>query len=191
MGHTQSRFADACSLSRSSRLGAVSHTTWARGSPLLPAAKRDVLETRGAFLKGSGRPEFCGVGPRDAAQGCVYGDAPLLKEPFGDVDTITVLLALGPELTRGRIHLCHEVQLPDPHFKFGRQSEHRRNGTRPIRVFSFALRRGKSNRCRHMTRSYYALGDCAAESSHGWRMVCGSGRRGDIFGRYGSSGGNA
>ena len=26
------------------------------------------------------------------------------------------------------------------------------------------------------------LGDSAAESWHGWRLVCGSGRRGDIFG---------
>ncbi len=32
-------------------------------------------------------------------------------------------------------------------------------------------------------RSYSALGDCTAQSSHGWRMVRGSGRRGDIFGR--------
>ncbi len=36
-----------------------------------------------------------------------------------------------------------------------------------------------------------AWGDPAAEFSHGWRMVCGSGGRGDIFGRYGSFGGDA
>ena len=48
-------------LSRASGLGAVSHTTWARGSPLLPAATGDALETCGAFLNNAGAlgHEFC------------------------------------------------------------------------------------------------------------------------------------
>jgi hypothetical protein len=65
----------------------------------------------------------CVVGSRGGAEVEVYGDAPLLKEPFGDVDTIPVLLTPGPQLKRARIHLCYEVQLPDLHFKFSRQSE--------------------------------------------------------------------
>ena len=34
----------------------------------------------------------------DGAEGWIYGDAPLLEEPFGDVDTIPVLLAPGVQL---------------------------------------------------------------------------------------------
>jgi hypothetical protein len=47
--------------------------------------------------------EFCGARSRHAAEGWIYVDAPLPKEPFGDVDTIPVLLAPGAELTRGHI----------------------------------------------------------------------------------------
>jgi len=109
-------------------------------------------------------------------EGCVYGDAPFLKEPFWDIALIPVSLAPDAEFRRRGIHPCRKPQLPGPHFKPSRQSEQRRNGTPPIGVAAFALRSGESNRCRHRPRSYSALGDCAAESSPGWRMVCGSGR---------------
>jgi len=50
----------------------------------------------------------------------VYGDAPLLKQPFWDIAPIPVLLAPGAELTRRGIHLYRELQLPRPHFEFSR-----------------------------------------------------------------------
>ena len=51
-------------LSGASGLGPVSHTTWARGSPLLPAATGDALEIRGAFLNNAGAlgREVCVLG---------------------------------------------------------------------------------------------------------------------------------
>ena len=52
------------------------------------------------------------------AEDCIYGDVPLLKEPFGDVDTIPVSLAPDAELTREGIHLYRELQLRDLQFEF-------------------------------------------------------------------------
>src|SRR5450759_5060098 len=110
------------------------------------------------------------VGSRYAAQGCVYGDAPFLKQPFWDIEPIPVLLAPGAELTRGGIRPCRELQMSRPHFKFSRQGEQRRNGTPPIGVFALARRSGENRRCRHRPRSYSDWADTAAESSHEWRM---------------------
>jgi len=69
------------------------------------------------------------VASRGGAEVEIYGEAPLPKEPFRDLDTIPVLLTPGAEFTRGRIHLCHEVQLPDLQFEFRRESGSERNGT--------------------------------------------------------------
>jgi hypothetical protein len=56
----------------------------------------------------------CVVGSRDGAEIQIYGDAPLFKQPFWDIEPIPVLLTPGAEVTRGGIHLCRELQLPDP-----------------------------------------------------------------------------
>ncbi len=82
-----------------------------------------------------------------------------------------------------------DVVPADLQFEFGSESANGRNGTPPIGVPAFALGGGKSRRYRHRPRSYSALGNSAAGSWRGWHMVCGSGRRGDIFGRYGGDGG--
>src|SRR6266704_2749054 len=74
-----------------------------------------------------------------AAEDCVYGDVPLLKEPFGDVDTIPVSVAPDAELTRGGIHLCCELQLRDLQFEFSGECGSTRNGTPPIGIAAFAI----------------------------------------------------
>ena len=52
----------------------------------------------------------------------VPGDAPLLEQPFWDVDSIPVLLAPGAELKRRGIRIQRELQLLDPQFEFCSQS---------------------------------------------------------------------
>jgi hypothetical protein len=106
---------------------------------------------------GWSRAFWCGrarVGSRDGAESDIYGDAPLLKQPFWDVAPILVSLAPGAELTRRRIRPCRKLQLPDPQFEFSSESGSERNGTPPIGVSAFALRSGESNRYRHRPRSY-------------------------------------
>jgi len=101
---------------------------------------------------------------RNVAEGWIYGEAPRLKQPFWDVYTIPVLPAPVPQFRRRGIHLWRELQLPDPQFKFGGERGSGRNGTPPIGVAAFASQSRKSDRYRHRTRSYSALGHSAAES---------------------------
>ncbi len=79
---------------------------------------------------------------RDGAEEEIYGDAPLLKQPFWDIEPVPVLLTPGVELTRRGIRPWRKVQLPDPQLEFSRESESKRNGTPPVGVSAFALRSG-------------------------------------------------
>jgi len=53
--------------------------------------------------------------------------------------------------------LLRELQLPDSHFKFSRQSGSERNGTPPIGISAFASQNWVSSRYHHRARSYAAL----------------------------------
>ena len=101
----------------------------------------------------------------------IYGDAPLRKEPFGDVDSIPVLLAPDSEHTRRCIHLWRELQLLGLQFELGGESRSGWHRTPPVGISAFASRSGGSDRYRHRPRSYAAMGGSAAESSHGWRAL--------------------
>src|SRR2546422_7433581 len=83
-------------------------------------------------------------GHAGAAEDCVHGDVQLLKEPFGDVDTIPVSVAPDAELTRGGIHLCCELQLRDLQFEFSGECRSTRNGTPPIGISAFAIENWES-----------------------------------------------
>jgi len=91
-----------------------------------------------------------------AAEDGIYGDAPLLKEPFGDVDSVPVLLAPDVEFTRRSIHLCREFQSHDLQLEFSGQRGSTWNGSPPIGVAAFAR---VDNGCRHRSRSYSARGN--------------------------------
>ena len=96
------------------------------------------------------------------AEDCIYGDVPLLKEPFGDVDTIPVSLAPDAELTREGIHLYRELQLRDLQFEFSGSAGAGRNGTPPTGISAFASESWESHRYRHKsdhTPRWVALGE--------------------------------
>jgi hypothetical protein len=59
----------------------------------------------------------------------IYGDVPLLQQPFGDVKPIPVLPAPGAQLSREDIRLSRESQVPDLQFEFG--SDNWRGGNEP------------------------------------------------------------
>ncbi len=105
---------------------------------------RFLLRYAGARVGSAG-----GVGSGGGVDVEIYGDAPLLKEPFGDVDTIPILLAPGPELARRGIRSRRELQVPDPPFEFSGVSGSVQNGMAPIWVPAFALRNWKSNWSHH------------------------------------------
>jgi hypothetical protein len=73
-----------------------------------------------------------------AAEGCIYVEVPFLEEPFGDVDSILIVLAPGVQLTRGGIHLRRELQVSHLEFKFSGESGNGRHGTPPGGVAAFA-----------------------------------------------------
>ncbi len=83
------------------------------------------------------------------AERWLHSHAPLLKEPFWDVEPIPILLAPDPQLSRRRIRFRRESQRPDPHFELSRESGSRWNGTSPIGVSASALRGGDGNWYRH------------------------------------------
>src|SRR5216683_2240159 len=104
----------------------------------------------------------------------VHGDAPLLEQPFGDVDPIPVLLAPGAELDRGRIRLWRELQASHPQLELGGERRDGRHGTPPIWVAALANSNWESRRYRHRPRSYAASGGSAgirARMAHGLRML--------------------
>jgi len=101
------------------------------------------------------------------AEHWIYGQAPLFKEPFWDVDSILIVLAPRAQCTRGGIHLGRELQVSDPYFEFSGKGRRGRNGTSPIGIAAFAFR---SDRYRHRLRSY------AARATPGRlfaRVICG------------------
>ena len=53
-----------------------------------------------------------------AAPERIHGDAPLLKQPFWDVDAILVLLAPSTQVCRLAIPLCREPKLLDAQIEF-------------------------------------------------------------------------
>ena len=75
---------------------------------------------------------------RGVAEGWIYGEAPCLKQPFWDVDTVPVLPAPGTQFRRRGIHLCRKVQLPDPQFEFSSERRGGRDGMSPIGISAFA-----------------------------------------------------
>jgi hypothetical protein len=90
------------------------------------------------------------------AEGWIYGEAPLLQQPFRDVDSIPVFFAPGAEFTRGGIHLRRELQVSHPKFEFSRKRGSVWNGAPPIGVAAFAR---VDDRYRHRPRSYATIGD--------------------------------
>jgi hypothetical protein len=72
------------------------------------------------------REELCGAG-----EVRIYGDAPLIKQPFGDVAPISVLVAPVAEFIRADVVLRHQVQVPDLYFKRGSEGWSGRHGTAP------------------------------------------------------------
>jgi hypothetical protein len=68
---------------------------------------------------------------RGVAEGWIYGEAPRLKQPFWDVDTVPVLPAPGTQFRRRGIHLCRKLQLPDPQFELSSERRGGRDGNVP------------------------------------------------------------
>jgi hypothetical protein len=73
-----------------------------------------------------------------AADVWIYGDVPLVQQPFGDVDTIPVLPAPAAQLGREDIRFSREVQLPDLQFEFGHEDRDGWHGTPPVGIAAFA-----------------------------------------------------
>jgi len=106
---------------------------------ILPAHDRALvagawrLAPRALALTRKSHKLSCGV-----AEGWIYGDAPLRKEPFWDVDPVFVLLAPSPQFCRRGIHLGRELQLLNPQLEFGGERRAGRSRTSPIGVSAVA-----------------------------------------------------
>jgi len=110
-----------------------------------------------------------------AAEAWIDADAPLLKQPFRDIAPIPIVLTPGSELGGRGIHLCRELQLPDPQFEFSSESGTRRDETPPIGIPTFA---SDSGRNRHRLDHTPPWAGPPPESSHsgtGRFAVAGSG----------------
>ena len=97
-----------------------------------------------------------GAGLRGAAKVCVYVDPPFIKQPFWDVESVSVPFAPVAEFSREDIGPWRQVQLPDLHLEFGREIWIERNGSPPVRIAAFTRRvwprHGPDNTARSSTR---------------------------------------
>jgi hypothetical protein len=84
-----------------------------------------------------------------AGEEVVDHDAPFFEEPFGDVDTVSVLVAPDAELARRRVHQGREVQVLDLQFELGGYGPSGRNGTPPVGVAASALEKDRRHRPKH------------------------------------------
>jgi hypothetical protein len=124
---------------------------------------RGFLVTLGSRILRGGAFSF-GLGRRPQRPNSEYPNRRPLPTRFsGQAAALTFRSTVMPHSSSN--HPCRELQLSDPHFKFSRQSEQRRNGTPPIGVPAFSSRDVESNQYRHRPRSYAALLECAAEPS--------------------------
>ncbi len=73
---------------------------------------------------------------RGAAEVCIYGDVPRIKQPFWDIGPVPVSLAPGSQLTGVDIGFWRQSQVPRLHFELGRESwsEPERASATPVRV---------------------------------------------------------
>ena len=73
------------------------------------------------------------------AEDGIHRDAPLLQQPFGDVDAIPIPFAPGAELARRCVHLWRETQMLNLQFEFGGDSRSGWNGKPPTGVAASAF----------------------------------------------------
>src|SRR6202022_3218833 len=69
-----------------------------------------------------------------AAEVWIHGDVPRVKQPFWDVESVSVSLAPVAERLREDIGLWRQLQLPDLHFEFGRKIWSGLHETAPVRI---------------------------------------------------------
>jgi hypothetical protein len=69
----------------------------------------------------------------------IYGNVPLPRQPFGDVEPISVLPAPPAQFGRVDIRLLREVQVTDLQFKFSGEDRGGRNETPPVGIAAFAM----------------------------------------------------
>ena len=82
----------------------------------------------------------------------IYGNVPLSKQPFWDVQPIPVLPAPPAQFGRVDIRVCGESQVPDLQFEFSRENWGGRNGTPPVGIAAFARYIGDGGWSCHSSR---------------------------------------
>jgi hypothetical protein len=80
----------------------------------------------------------------------IYGDVPLLQQPFGDVDTIPVLPAPPAQLRGEGVFFSVEVQLLCLQFEFGGEDREGRHGLPPLGIAAFVSSVGDGGWSRHI-----------------------------------------
>ena len=83
------------------------------------------------------------------AEAWIYGDAPFLKQPFGDVAPVSVSLAPSTQLNRAGVCVLRESQVPHLHFELGRERRAGPKGLPPIGIAATARHDGESGWYRH------------------------------------------
>jgi hypothetical protein len=68
----------------------------------------------------------------------IYGNVPFPKQPFGDVEPISVLPAPPAQFGRVDIRLLRKVQVTNLQFEFGRDGGGKRQGMPPVGIATLA-----------------------------------------------------